>query len=149
MDSLKRNIWMEKCPWGRRLLLQNSFRDIQYDSYCWLSAGLEMNIALDKREYQIHIFLISPQKHTLWVFIRSASSRRFEWVSQRIFSWRNKKNINNFWSKIESYPQLWMNDVKQKGNLWCIQSKWPEQTVRMRSQTGLLSYSTQLFDNRM
>ena len=34
-------------------------------------------IGLDKSGYQVNIFLISPQKHMLWVFIRSASARRF------------------------------------------------------------------------
>ena len=34
-------------------------------------------IAPDKREYQINIFLISPQKHMLWVLIRSISVRCF------------------------------------------------------------------------
>ena len=28
-------------------------------------------IGLDKRGYQVNIFLISPQKHMLWVLIRS------------------------------------------------------------------------------
>ena len=34
-------------------------------------------IALDKRAFQINIFLISPQKFMLWVLIRSASVRHF------------------------------------------------------------------------
>ena len=34
-------------------------------------------IGLDKSGYQVYIFLISPQKHMLWVLIRSASPRRF------------------------------------------------------------------------
>ena len=32
---------------------------------------------LDKGGYLVSIFLISPQKHILWVLIRSASVRRF------------------------------------------------------------------------
>ena len=35
------------------------------------------DIGLDKGEYPVNIFLISPQKHMLWVLIRSASARRF------------------------------------------------------------------------
>ena len=34
-------------------------------------------IATDKRGYPHNIFLISPQKHMLWVLVRSASARRF------------------------------------------------------------------------
>ena len=34
-------------------------------------------IVLDKRRYQVNIFLISPQKHMLWVHIRSISGRHF------------------------------------------------------------------------
>ena len=34
-------------------------------------------IATDKRGYPHDIFLISPQKHMLWVLIRSASLRHF------------------------------------------------------------------------
>ena len=34
-------------------------------------------IGVDRRGYQVNIFLISPQKHMLWVLIRSASPRRF------------------------------------------------------------------------
>ena len=46
---------------------------------------------LDKSGYQMNTFLISPQKHMLWVLIRSA---------QHMFSWRNKKNLNTFgWKK--------------------------------------------------
>ena len=39
--------------------------------YCILIKGL------DKSGYQVNIFLISAQKHMLWVLIRSASARRF------------------------------------------------------------------------
>ena len=41
------------------------------------SMGILLSIGLDKSEYLVNIFLISPQKHMLWVFIRSASLRRF------------------------------------------------------------------------
>ena len=34
-------------------------------------------IALDKSGYQVNLFVISPQKHMLWVLSRSASARRF------------------------------------------------------------------------
>ena len=39
--------------------------------------GLDSHMAPDKREYQLHIFLISTQKHMLWLLIRSASVRCF------------------------------------------------------------------------
>ena len=50
---------------------------------------------------RMNIFLISPQKHMLWVLIRSIMLRRLSWVPttycheypQHMFSWRNKKNI--------------------------------------------------------
>ena len=35
-------------------------------------------IGLDKGGYLVNIFLISPQKHILWVLIRSASMRHFK-----------------------------------------------------------------------
>ena len=34
------------------------------------------SIGLDKGGYNVNIFLISPQKHMLWVLIRSALVRR-------------------------------------------------------------------------
>ena len=38
------------------------------------SKGLdETVIGLDKSGYKVNIFLISPQKHMLWVLVRSAS----------------------------------------------------------------------------
>ena len=40
------------------------------------SALVKWGIGLDKRGYQVNIFLVSPQKHMLWVLIRSASSSR-------------------------------------------------------------------------
>ena len=42
-----------------------------------ISIGTDMPKATDKRGYPHNIFLISPQKHMLWVLIRSASARRF------------------------------------------------------------------------
>ena len=79
------------------------------------STSLRCFIGLDKGGYLVNIFLISPQKHMLWVLIRSASG--FSYFStktcygysleapyrdpsneypQHMFSWRNKKNINTF-----------------------------------------------------
>ena len=46
-----------------------------------------LDIATDKRGYP-HIFLISPQKHMLWVLIRSASANEYP---RRMFLWRNKR----------------------------------------------------------
>ena len=42
---------------------------------CSDSETLIFYIATDKRGYPHNIFLISPQKHMLWVFIRSACFR--------------------------------------------------------------------------
>ena len=39
--------------------------------------GAFNNIGLDKSGYKVNIFLICLQKHMLWVYIRSASVRRF------------------------------------------------------------------------
>ena len=36
-----------------------------------------IHVGLDKGGYLVNIFLISPQKHMLWVLIRSASVRHF------------------------------------------------------------------------
>ena len=43
----------------------------------------------------IDIFLISPQKHMLWVLIRSTSFASNEY-SQQVFM-EKRKNINTFW----------------------------------------------------
>ena len=42
------------------------------------------------------IFLISPQKHMLWVLIRSTSASASKEYPQHMFLWRNKKNTNTF-----------------------------------------------------
>ena len=47
-------------------------------------------IGLDKSGYQVYGFLISQQKHMLWVFIRS---------TYNMFLLRNKKTIDTFWLK--------------------------------------------------
>ena len=60
---------------------------ITYPQYCNIKKC--MYIGLDKGGYPVNIFLISPQKHMLWVLIRSASPHH-------MFLWRNKKNINTF-----------------------------------------------------
>ena len=44
---------------------------------CFKNFFAHFCIATDKRGYPHNIFLISPQKHMLWVLIRSASTRRF------------------------------------------------------------------------
>ena len=44
--------------------LQGIYKQMQY-------------IGLDKSGYQVNIFLISPQKPMLWIFIRSALARHF------------------------------------------------------------------------
>ena len=37
--------------------------------------NMDQKLKTDKMGYQVNIFLISPRKHKLWVFIRSASFR--------------------------------------------------------------------------
>ena len=44
-------------------------------------------ISLDKNGYQVNIFLISPQKHMLWVLIKRAKPNEYP---QHMFLWRNK-----------------------------------------------------------
>ena len=87
-------------------------------------------IGLDKSEYQVNSFLITGQKHMLWVLIRSASLRCF-WYSlevprrgasneypQHMFSLRNKKIINTFWRKKVPYQELC--DIQQN-----LKSRYP------------------------
>ena len=54
------------------LLLRNkkNIDTLLRDNWC-----LNRHIDLDKRGYQANSFLISRQKHMLWVLIRSASVR--------------------------------------------------------------------------
>ena len=69
-------------------------------------------IGLDKRRYQANSFLISWQKHMLWVLIRSAYSLEAPWrgtsneYPQHISS-RNKKYKATFWLKKAPYQELW------------------------------------------
>ena len=49
------------------------------------------------------IFLISAQKHRLWVLVRTASTRRFERVPTICVLRRNMKNIRVFYQKIFSF----------------------------------------------
>ena len=69
-----------------------------------------MCIGLDKSGYQVNTFLISRQKHMLWVLIRSASENICCGTSneypQHMFSLRNKKNIDTFWLKKAPYQEL-------------------------------------------
>ena len=52
--------------------------------------------------YQVNSALISQRKHMLWVLIRRASTE----YPKRMFSSRNKKNIETFWLKNASYQEL-------------------------------------------
>ena len=72
--------WYRKT--GKKIHIIRKLRHIHLLSY--------MGIAPDKRGYSHNTFLISPQKHMLWVLIGSASSSEYTW---HMFSWRNKKNI--------------------------------------------------------
>ena len=49
------------------------------------------------------IFLISAQKHRLWLLVRTASPRRFLRVPTIYVLSRNKKNISDFYLKIFSF----------------------------------------------
>ena len=49
----------------------------QSTDYWWVDVPELVTIGLDKGGHPVNIFLISPQKHMLWVLIRSASARRF------------------------------------------------------------------------
>ena len=60
----------------------------------------ELTIGLDKSGYQVNIFLISPQKHMLWIFFRSADE-----YPQHMFLMRNKKSINTFRLKKKNKKQ--------------------------------------------
>ena len=42
------------------------------------------------------IFLVSSWKHMLWVLVRSASSRCFQWLPTTYVLWRNRKNTSTF-----------------------------------------------------
>ena len=56
----------------------NSWTYINVPELIWRSEHIMVIIiATDKRGYPHNIFLISRQKHMLWVLIRSASPRRF------------------------------------------------------------------------
>ena len=105
-----------------------------------------------QESYQVAIFLISPWKHVLWVFMRSASVRHFWWVPQYMFSWRNKKIINTFRLKkcliwlIWMYginPYLFLGRLHQYIPVWfCILSQpflvhaesWTDHQLRLDNQ---------------
>ena len=59
-----------------------------------------ISIAPDKRGYLHTIFLISAQKHILWVLISTTE------YPYHIFSCRNKKNIGTFRMKKAPYLEL-------------------------------------------
>ena len=62
-------------------------------------------IGVDKGGFPVNIFLISPQKHMLWVLItRQGTSNEYP---QHMFLWRNKKNINTFGLKKVPLLVLW------------------------------------------
>ena len=63
---------------GQKLSKLSIAEKIIGDSYQQLKTlSQQTYIGLDKGVYPVNIFLISPQKHMLWVLIRSASTRHF------------------------------------------------------------------------
>ena len=57
--------------------------------------------------YPDNIFLISAQKHMLWVLIRSASLRHFWWVPTKCVLAQKSENICPFALKKMPYLELW------------------------------------------
>ena len=94
---------------------------------------MPFNMALDKRGYSGNIFLISPQKHMLWLLIRSTMMRHFEWISRavcwqdpvvpsfvEVFTNRFIPNMFMFWSLNFNDPTSngWVGiGVRNKGKL--------------------------------
>ena len=64
----------------------------------------ETSMQLAKKIIKISIFVISIQKHMLWVLIGSVSMRCFQWEQQPMYSGRNKKSIDIFiWTSKNKY----------------------------------------------
>ena len=76
-----------------------------------------------KRSVQLNIFLISPWKHTLWVFTRSTSSVKTLLMSTHnliMYSWTNKKYVSTFCLKksaLSRTMQNWSNVAMVKSDL--------------------------------
>ena len=71
--------------------LLGAYSDSESNESDWI---LDVIIVTDKRGYPHNIFLISLQKHMLWV-LRGASNE----YPQDMFLWRNGKKISIFWMK--------------------------------------------------
>ena len=63
-------------------------------------------IGLDKRGYQVNIFLIFQQKHMLWYSLEAPHRGASNKYPQHMFSLKNKKNIDTFWLKKVPYQEL-------------------------------------------
>ena len=63
-------------------------------------------IASDRSGYQINSYLISPQKHVLWIFIKCFRKTLLK-STQNMFSWISKKNINTYFFKKKKKLCIW------------------------------------------
>ena len=61
------------------------------------------SIGLGKSGYQVNIFLISAPKHMLWVLLEASHWGTSNEYPQHIFSWKNKKKYQYFWTEKKSY----------------------------------------------
>ena len=75
--SMKRCCWYSReAPyWGLLKSTHNGWLFVEIRKMRLDDALLTGNIGLDKGGYPVNIFLISPQKHMLWVLIRSTSTK--------------------------------------------------------------------------
>ena len=65
--------------------------NLYYPVCQWLDFWANIIRALDKSSYPLNIFLISPQKHMLWVLIEASWQGTSNKCPEHMFSWRNKK----------------------------------------------------------
>ena len=89
---LKRTVSSRRFFWDPKHMfwLKNKENNFQLHTLIWVP---------DYRRwegFQTSSFLISKQKHMLWVLIGSVSMRRFQWVPQQMISKSNKKNLASF-----------------------------------------------------
>ena len=93
-------------------------------------------ITPNQRGYQVNIFLISPQKHTLWVRLEVPHWGTSNAYSQHMFLWTNKKTISSLWLKKMSYLELC---------IWKLQW-WTEKSFLTFQQISCKTYQTVNFE---
>ena len=93
MSLLSDNKGPDQTGWMHRLIRAFVVRKCQKTHF---------PLALLKWWYQVNIFLISPEKRTLWVLVGSTTetlpmdtTSTSNEYPQQMFFWRNKKNINS------------------------------------------------------